>query len=333
MTPEQTTPEVRAYIEEEKAKIEVPSYDAIVTNQAFKGRTAGYWAGTAMGFAWGSVVGIAAAAVTAIAIPTASFALLGGIVALTAATGSAVGVVSGQIIGAAAGAVRGGFLEYERRQKAAALEEQLMQDPSLKQKALEAARTRDENSPLILKADRSLRVEEMWKRSNGAVDFAGNLFAPKTLMVSSTAGAILGAVWMIGALYAGGTAAGVYPSLASILAPTALVAESTKLLAGAAIGAVTGASFGFNFPAVFTSLSRYAGATLSEKIFAKEFWQKDKAKAVAIPEADIVQAFPNLNSAKNEATYSIESEPTRRFQAMLQNQQLQQEKSATLIGR
>ena len=139
-------PELRAAIDVAKQRVKVDTYYTIAMNKGLKGHAQGYWAGTAMGMMTGglggSLLSLALFLMPVASLPAAVVGLIGwplilGIAGLGAVVG---GTVIGGDLGRAAGTSAGVMAEKERREKADALEKEILASPEKQREAIAAYR-------------------------------------------------------------------------------------------------------------------------------------------------------------------------------------------------
>jgi len=255
---------IAAVLKSEQPNLKVASYDDVVMNRTFKARTRGYWAGTTIGLGLGLAVGALGSFIPAV-LGVMPFSDIGAATILTnaaigGAAGTAMGVVGGHVIGASAGAAAGAMQERERRDKIEKLQQKLVETahapPAVARAVAERAVT-GETSPST--------YDEAFEHSNSVGGMLRHIFNPKTMLIASLLGAIVGAVGAAAAALNGATILGFE------FFKDAGISIVTKMAAGAGVGALMGSSFGINFPMLFTSLAKVSGKTLSGEIHGSPY--------------------------------------------------------------
>ncbi len=250
-------PLLKKAIKIEQAKIKVKPYNEAVLNRSFGLGDSGFWGGAALGL----VSGLAIGAIAIFALPAImpGIALQGS--ALTAlakfaAAGVTIGTLSGQIIGASAGAAAAAAEERERREKGQALEAQILASPKLQQIL------KDKYADHIPEDMPANTFEEVLENSLDQEHFWKRMVRPKVLLLAGVLGAVVGAIM---------GAAGGIPIL-----EIAGEATAAHTLYGAGIFSLMGMAFGVNYSALFTSICRGVNNMLNGNPFEK---QKEKDAA------------------------------------------------------
>lgn len=304
-----------SYIEARTADVAVKPYWPVVRNGAFKGRTSGYWAGIGMGSTWGLIVG---AAITAV-LPLFDVAMTTGLAVKTMAAFTALGIVAGgtagQIIGAAAGASASGNQEKERREKARELELEIRKNPpseeEMRAAVAEFQRKREEKG---FDRSRVYGLEDAHAQTGNWPEALSQMVNLKVMATSAVLGVAVGVVMAVG-----GQSIGV---IEAMLGKGTDMATAAAM--GATIGGISGCSFGFNFPAIFTSISALSGRILSGEIFERakspEPGLAPEKELNAAPQAEITEAPGRLQDFQSNRTVISVHElvPARAAQPLLQ---------------
>lgn len=312
------TPLEKEYIEFEKSKVRVEAYDNVVMNKSFKGRTRGLWAGIALGLASGLALGALAAVLPALigvaefgSITAASVITCG---AIGGATGTGIGILGGQIIGASASAAASAAAEKERREKVDSLEQRLAANPNLPELAAQYSAQKESGTLEHPVPPSANTVGEAWNRSKNMGDFIKQVFVPKAMLTAIGFGAVLGAA--LGLAAAAGASA---PMLGPLLSHAGV--EVPKLAAGqalasnwpsivaasSAITASVASIFGLNYPMAFASLADFSGKILSGKIFEKNEGrapEQVKEQVIAMSQTPPAYAMENPAHKTQKTTYS-----------------------------
>ncbi len=287
-------PELRAAIDTAKQRVKVDSYFTTGMNKGLKGRAQGYWGGTLLGILTGAMVGsavVAALAMANVAIPAAIGVY--GIIIGFSGLGAVIGGGAGADIGAATGATAGVIAEFERRQKADKLEAEILKSPEKQAEVIAAYRA----NPVIEKDN---TLQETFATSASTGKAFGKLFDLKTTVVAMGICAAVGVLMVTGGfLLAGSTAIGF-----GVLQATTLGGAAAM---DAAIGAVTGITFGINYPMIFASATQWTADLLSQKMVrGKSNFEHVKTVPEVQREAQMNRAAslssaPVLALAKDEA--------------------------------
>lgn len=250
MVDEQT---IRQRIAEEQAKIDVPSYQDVAFDGAWKRRSNSQWGLGLLGLATGAFMGLAAPGAAMLAGASIGGGLLLKSMAIYSAIGMSAGWGLGSFVGPGAGAAASAMKEYERRQLARDIEGKIRENP-------EAKVTLAEEMPLPSDEKGGL----------------ANYFNWKTSLLFAAVGAITGLVFA-GALVASGavvavTAAETAPGLAAYAMPamhmllgSAASSVSAVVAYSVGVGAAFGSIYGVNYPRIARKLSNAFGDMLSGK--------------------------------------------------------------------
>jgi len=297
MADEQT---IQNRIAEEQSKINVPSYQDVTLDGAWKRRSNTMFAIGGIGLVTGAVIGLTAplAAIAGGAVMTG--ALVAKSVAIFSAIGMSAGWGLGSIVGPSAGATAAAMKEFERRTLAREVEEKIRENPDAKVTLHETPAPQREESD-------GLTTYFNWRTSL--------LFAA----VGAAAGLVFaGALVATGAVAAAGAEAGI----------AAFAMPAMKMLLGAAassvpaviaysvgVGASFGAVFGINYPRIVRKLSGVTGDMLSGKAIDAPFPESANlpelkpvmSPVVEIPEqpskkfADKMDRKPNFEAIVSDA--------------------------------
>ena len=246
-----TNPELRAAIDTAKQRVKVDSYFTTGMNKSIKGRAQGFWAGTMLGIASGSLAGLFVTALLTFAFPAVAFSGVAVVLGF-AGIGAVAGGAAGAEAGAGTGVVAGIVGEFERRQKAEKLETEILKSPEKQAEAIAAYRA----NPVVEKDD---TLQETFATSASRSQAFGKLFDMKTTLVAMALCAGAGVLMLTGGfMLAGSTAIGF-----GALQVTSMPAAAAL---GAAIGAATGVTFGINYPMIFASATQWTADLLSQKM-------------------------------------------------------------------
>ena len=220
-------------------------------NKSIKGRAQGFWAGTMLGIASGSLAGLFVTALLTFAFPAVAFSGVAVVLGF-AGIGAVAGGAAGAEAGAGTGVVAGIVGEFERRQKAEKLETEILKSPEKQAEAIAAYRA----NPVVEKDD---TLQETFATSASRSQAFGKLFDMKTTLVAMALCAGAGVLMLTGGfMLAGSTAIGF-----GALQVTSMPAAAAL---GAAIGAATGVTFGINYPMIFASATQWTADLLSQKM-------------------------------------------------------------------
>ena len=252
-----TNPELRAAIDTAKQRVNVDSYFTTGMNKSIKGRAQGFWAGTMLGIASGSLAGLFVTAVLTFAFPAVAFSGVAVVLGF-AGIGAVAGGAAGAEAGAGTGVVAGIVGEFERRQKAEKLETEILKSPEKQAEAIAAYRA----NPVVEKDD---TLQETFATSASRSQAFGKLFDMKTTLVAMALCAGAGVLMVTGGFLLAGVGAGGVPvGIAFGALKIASVAQAVGV--GAAIGAATGVTFGINYPMIFASATQWTADLLSQKM-------------------------------------------------------------------
>ena len=253
-------PELRAAINVAKQRVKVDTYYTIAMNKGLKGHAQGYWAGTAMGIMTGglggSLLSLALFLMPVASLPAAVVGLIGwplilGIAGLGAVVG---GTVIGGDLGRAAGTSAGVMAEKERREKADALEKEILASPEKQREAIAAYR----KDPVV---EKDTTVGEIFATTREKDKAWNKLIDLPTMALTVALCAGVGALMFSGAFaLAGGTG-----TLAVGLGALGVNSYAMAAVVGTALGATSGVTFGITYPSIFASLTKGAADILAQK--------------------------------------------------------------------
>jgi len=244
--------DINKRIAEEQAKIEVPSYQDVAWDGAWKRRTASLWALGALGLVAGAAIGVGAA-FSAVA---GGAALTGALIGKSAAIFSAIGISSGMAAaiatGPSAGAAASTAKELERRMLARDIDQAIRADPE---------------ATVVLGED--VQPERPFPNDlSGYVNIkTGLLFAA----IGAVGGAIMAAAFIASGGLVNPASAGAFvmPAVTTLLGASpsagAVIAYSIGM------GATFGAFFGTNVPRMSRQLIAIAGDLLSGKAIGADW--------------------------------------------------------------
>lgn len=246
---EEVDPLLHKAIEIEKAKIKIDPYYETVMAKSFRARAHGLFSGMVLGALTGLAVGAAALYVFPSLIGIKVAASL-GMLAEFGVAGMGIGGLGGQIIGSTTGSAAAAAEERERREKGQGLEAQILASPELQQVLREKYANDD-----LAKNTPTNTIRDVLDKSRNDGDVLRQLFNVRTAVLVGLIGAAFGAlIGMTGTLpFVTVTGAGV----------------QDMMLYGAGMFSVAGMSIGFNYPVIFTSLSKFADNLLSGKLFER----------------------------------------------------------------
>lgn len=263
----ETNPELRAAIDVAKQRVKVDTYFPIAMNKGLKGHAQGYWAGTAMGMMTGGLGGgllsLALLAIPAASIPAAAAALIGwplvlGIGGLGAVVG---GTVIGGDLGRAAGTSAGVMAEKERRERADALEKEILASPEKQREAIAAYR----KDPVVEKDTTAGEILATTRDKGKALN---KLIDLPTMALTVALCAGVGALMFSGAFALAGGVAAVSAETGMLGIGLGMLGVNSYAMAaiiGTAIGATSGVTFGITYPSIFASLTKGAADILAQK--------------------------------------------------------------------
>lgn len=291
--------ELRAAIAVAKERVEVAPYYQLALNRGLKGHASGFWSGTLMGLVTGAGIGT----LLSVALPATLIGALAGlpIIAIVASVGATAGGLTGSRIGITAVTVAGVMQEKERRDKAEALEKEIVSSPEKQREVLAAYR----DNPRVEKDD---NVEEILSTSKGGWDALFKIFRLKSYAVAVPVCVVMGA------MMAAGIAAPLVATGGSMVFLGALTVTSVAeaALVGGLLGAGMGVAFGTYYPPIFATLQRVSAESLSGKMFDRMFGKAPemmlsptKSSASAPKKAPNVTAFRESEAA----TWSGAQEP------------------------
>jgi hypothetical protein len=272
-------PAIEQRIAEEQAKINVPSYQDVAWDGAWKRRSNSMWGLSFVGGVTGAALGSVALIPPAIigAVPL-TLAAVGTSAVLFGALGISTGFAVGAVVGPAAGAAASTMKEFERR----TLEDKIIQNPEAEVTLAQASQP--EPSPV--------KFSDLVNIKTGA------LFA--------AIGAVGGLIFATALSFAPAMAAQfAMPAMNVLLGEGASAAAITAYSVG--LGASFGAIFGVHFPRITRLAADFAGDLLSGKAINAP-WPESanlpELKPILSPQVDVPeQAVAARREFKPMASY------------------------------
>lgn len=250
-----------------QAKIEVPSYQDVAWDGAWKRRAGAIWGVAGVATLVGAVTGLAAPLFPVLAgMELASaLALIPKSVAIFSAIGVSTGLTIGAVTGPGAGAAASTMKEFERRQLARTIEEEIRRNP--------------EASVELIRERVALPEEDQPKNIRWQ-----DYFNVKTGLAFAAIGAMGGLIFAGALLATGSAAAFAMPGLTMLLGEAA---KDTAMVVAYSmgIGACFGANFGVSHALVTRKAVNFANDMLSGKMLGDPW-----PKRVNVPELQPVLA-------------------------------------------
>lgn len=239
-----TEAEIQKRIAEEQAKIDVPSYQDVAFDGAWKRRSAMIWGLAIVGAISGAGIGALALLAPAIFTSTIGFSLTAPLVAKSIAAFSAFGLSAGWVAGALAGFPSGAaaatIKEFERRTLARDIEQKIRDNP-------EATVTITEHAVEPKKEDTGISGYFNWKSA----------------LVLAGIGAIGGAIFAAALVMGGPAAHFAMPAMEFLLGSTAATTAPGVVAAYTiGLGAISGAFFGTNIPRIGRNAGNFMAGIL-----------------------------------------------------------------------
>ncbi len=274
-----TEAEIQKRIAEEQAKINVPSYQDVAFDGAWKSRSRMMWGLATVGAIAGAGIGAVALVTPAL---FAGFAVTGGLIAKSIVAYSAIGLSAGWVAGAAvgfpAGAAASSMKEYERRTLARDIEQKIRDNPEATVSIAE-------------------HVVEQKKEATGLSGY----FNWKSAIVLAAIGAAGGAIFATALALGGPAAAFAMPVMDFLVGSGASAGVVTAYTVG--LGAIAGAFFGTNIPRIGRNAGNFMGGILSGQSIGAP-WPKS---------ANLPDLKPILTPVVNAPEPEVESAVTKKF--------------------
>lgn len=280
-----TEAEIQQRIAEEQAKIDVPSYQDVALDGAWKRRSSAMWGLSALGAAFGAGFGVIAAGLAAFGgSPVAFLELLGNSVAIFTATGLSAGLATGVVVGSPAGAAASAAKEIERRTLAREIEQKIRDNPE--------AKVQMHETPAPVRRE-PFRLSDY--------------FNIKTALVFAAIGTVGGLIMAAAFAAAGGLAAGAsssviasyaMPAMHTLLGTATPTATALAIYSGG-MGMAFGAFFGVNVPKMARYVSNLGGGLLSGKAIGAP-WPKS---------ANLPEQKPILTPVVEPPEQAVEQQP------------------------
>ena len=286
-----TEAEIQKRIAAEQAKIDVPSYQDVAFDGAWKRRSGLMWGMAIVGAVAGAAIGAGALLAPAI---FGELALSGALIGKSMIALSGVGLTAGWAAGAAAGFPAGAaastMKEFERRTIARDIEQKIRDNPDA---------TVMVGEQLVEKKETSLGLSRY--------------FNWKSALVLAGIGALGGAIFA-GALALGGPAAAfAMPAMEFLLGAKATAATVAAYTVG--LGALAGAFFGVNVPLIGRKAGDFMSGILSGRSIDAP-WPKEAnlpdiqpilSPVVVRPEPEVASAPSKSFAAKEKRTPDFEA--------------------------
>lgn len=288
MVPEET---IQQRVAEVQSKIDVPSYQDVAWDGAWKRRAGAIWGVAGVATVVGLVTGLAAPFFTVLAgMELASAAaLLPKSVAVFSALGLSSGLAIGAVTGPGAGAAASTMKEYERRQLARKIEEEIRRNPE---------------ASVELIAER-VALPEQDKPENARWS---DYFKLKTGLVMAAIGAVGGLIFAGALLAVGGVAAEGAVASFGMPALKIMLGEAAKdaaMVVAYSMG--LGACFGANFGVSHALITRKA-VNFANKLLSGEAVGGPWPKSVNVPEPQPV-ITPVVVPHAHEDRMEMETKP------------------------
>lgn len=301
--------DINKRIAEEQAKIEVPSYQDVAIDGAWKRRSSMMWGLSILGVGFGAVFGLAAAGLAAAGGIAVTTKLVLDSVAIFAATGMSTGLATGVVVGSSAGAAASSAKEIERRMLARDIEQKIRENPDANVE-MHTTPAPEPKQPFRLSDYVNIKTALLF----AAIGTVGGLIAASAFIA---AGGLTGA---------GAAAAFAMPAMSTLLG-TATPSATALTIYSTGLGTAFGAFFGVNVPKLARLAGNLAGDMLSGKAIDAP-WPKEAnlpeqkpilSPMVNSPEpetpsktfSDKVERKPNYEALVSQAIKDAESYPSR----------------------
>lgn len=260
-----TEAEIQKRIAEEQARIEVPSYQDVAWDGAWKRRAAGMWGIMGVAMVVGALIGLAAPLFPILGgmEVAAAVALIPKSIAIFSAIGISSGFVIGTGIGPSAGSSAATMKEFERRTLARKVEEVIRKNPDV---------------PVHLVKEMVAQKEEDKEKNAKWSDY----FNVRAAMTFSAIGAIGGLIFATALSYAPGVAQFTMPAMEWVLGISAKIPE-IAVAYSMGVGALFGANFGVSHALITRKAVNVAGDLLSGKSLGNPW-----AKSVNVPDLEAI---------------------------------------------
>jgi hypothetical protein len=284
--------DINKRIAEEQAKINVPSYQDVALDGAWKRRSNMMWGLGALGTGFGAAFGLIGAGLAAVAGAPLTPELVGTSLAIFSATGMSSGLATGVMVGPSAGAAASAAKEMERRVLARQIEEKMRENPDTKIELHETPQT-PPKEPFKLADYVNFKTMAVF----AAIGLAGGLIAAAAFTAAAASG---------------GAAAFAMPAMGALLGTVAPTATALSIYSGG-MGMAFGAFFGVNVPKLTRLSSNFMGELLSGKAIDAP-WPASSA----VPEQKPILS-PIITEPEQESTKTFSDKVGRKpnFEALV----------------